>query len=177
MKYLIISDIHGSSKFLNKVLDINNKFDKLIILGDILYHGPRNKLPNGYNPMEVIQVLNNIKDKIISVRGNCDAKIDLELLEFLISDHKCLDIDNCRVFLTHGDVYNKDNIPSDLKISLIIHGHTHKNEICLVEDKKIINIGSLSMPKDGHHTYAIIQDSKIEVYDLMTNKIILEDTL
>ena len=84
MKYLILTDIHGSSKYLDLVLNKVNDFDWLIILGDILYHGPRNDLPNEYNPKKVIEILNNLKEKIIAVRGNCDAEVDLMVLDFLI---------------------------------------------------------------------------------------------
>ena len=110
MKYLIISDIHGSSEYLEMVFSKVKDYDKLIILGDILYHGPRNNLPNGYNPKKVIEILNNIKDKVIAVRGNCDAKIDLDVLEFEISDHKWIQLNENKILLTHGDVYDKNNL-------------------------------------------------------------------
>ena len=98
MKYLILTDIHGSSKYLDLVLNKVNDFDWLIILGDILYHGPRNDLPNEYNPKKVIEILNNLKEKIIAVRGNCDAEVDLMVLDFLIEQNKWIYIENNKFF-------------------------------------------------------------------------------
>lgn len=177
MKYLMISDIHGSSYFLEKVLAKVKDFDKLIILGDILYHGPRNNLPNGYEPKNVIEILSAYKENIIAVRGNCDAKIDLDVLGFDIPDHKLITFDNVNVFLTHGDIYNHDNMPEDKYINALMHGHTHVNVNYNIDGKKVINLGSLSIPKDNHHSYAIIQDNKVRIYDLLTDEIILEETL
>ena len=116
MKYLIISDIHGSSKYLKLVLDKVKNFDNLIILGDILYHGPRNNLPDEYNPKEVIKILNSISDKIIAVRGNCDAKVDLMVLDFEIEDHLFIKLNDKKFFLTHGDIYNKGNLPNKFSL-------------------------------------------------------------
>ena len=177
MKYLVISDIHGSSKYLKMVLTTVNDYDNLVILGDILYHGPRNDLPVEYNPREVIEILNNLKKKVIAVRGNCDAKIDLDLLEFDISNHKWIDINGNRVFLTHGDEYNVENLVEAELNYVILHGHTHINKVSCLENIKEINIGSLSIPKDGHHTYAIINANMIEVYDLITKETIFEESI
>ena len=112
MKYLVISDIHGSSEFLKSVLEKVKDYDKLIILGDILYHGPRNNLPIGHNPKEVVEILNGLKDKIIAVRGNCDANVDLMVLDFEIKDKLWIKIGSRRVFLSHGDVYSKNKLPN-----------------------------------------------------------------
>lgn len=98
MKYLILTDIHGSSHFLNLALEKVNDFDKLILLGDILYHGPRNDLPKGYNPKEVIQILNSYKDKITAIRGNCDANVDLMVLDFKISQNSIIDYNGKKYF-------------------------------------------------------------------------------
>ena len=105
MKLLIVSDIHGSLYYTQKINILYNKFkpDKIIILGDILYHGPRNKFPTNYNPQEVIAILNNLKDKIIAIRGNCDAEVDQMVLDFDISaDYKILQVDNYNFILSHG---------------------------------------------------------------------------
>lgn len=172
MKYLVISDIHGSSKYLKMVLEKVNDFDKLIILGDILYHGPRNNLPDGYNPKEVIDILNSLKDKIIAVRGNCDANVDLMVLDFEIIDNRWIEIDNNKVFLTHGDVYNKNNLVGLNEKYIMLYGHYHKNEVINIETVKTINLGSLSIPKDNHHSYAIIENDKYVSYDLLNQQII-----
>lgn len=176
MKYLLISDIHGSYKYLDLVLNKCNDIDKIIILGDILYHGPRNDLPNEYNPKLVINKLNSIKDKIICVRGNCDAKVDLEMLEFAIKDHIKLNVNGCKCFLTHGDIYNKNNLPR-LSNCNLLYGHYHINEVIESKKKVIINLGSLSIPKDKHHSYAVIEDNVYTAYDLMSDKVILKVNL
>lgn len=175
MKYLIISDIHGSSKYLKLVLEQVKDYDKIIILGDILYHGPRNKLPEGHNPMEIIEILNNLKDKIIAIKGNCEAKIDLELLDFEIAEKLWMNIDEKNIFLTHGDEYNKDRIPCKRRKYTIIHGHTHINQVIEVNNKvKVFNVGSLSLPKDNHYSYAIIENEILTSYDLLTKDKIIE---
>jgi hypothetical protein len=174
MKYLIISDIHGSSKYLKMVLDKHQDFDKLIILGDILYHGPRNNLPEGYNPKEVIEILNGLSEKIIAVRGNCDAKVDLMVLKFAIEDGRWIKIDKHRVFLTHGDEFNSDRVPTKMFKYVMLYGHFHKNVITKISDKiTSINIGSLAIPKDNHFSYAIIEDNKLTSYDLIDDSEIL----
>ena len=112
MKLFIISDIHGSLYYLKKVMEIFGKenYDKLVILGDELYHGPRNPLPKDYSPKEVIEILNKYKDKIIAVRGNCDSEVDQMVLSYpIMSDYSMIYLGNKRVFLTHGHIYNIDN--------------------------------------------------------------------
>ena len=177
MKYLIISDIHGGSYFLEKVLEGVNDFDKLVILGDILYHGPRNDLPDNYDPKKVISILNAVKDKIVAVRGNCDAKIDLEVLDFEILDNREMEMNNHKCFLTHGDFHNIENLPILEGKYNLFHGHTHRN---IVEEKgnvKVINVGSISSPKDGFYSYAIVEEDTVRVYDLIKGTIIFEEIL
>lgn len=177
MRYLIISDIHGSCKYLKMVLEEVKVYDKLIILGDILYHGPRNDLPDEYAPREVIDILNGLKNKIIAVRGNCDAKVDLSLLEFEISDYNWLEVNTNRVFLTHGDDYNESNlIDSDSRYTMI-HGHSHINKVSSFNNVKVINVGSLSLPKDGHYTYALLQNNVIEIHDIVKKEKLYEEIL
>lgn len=172
MKYLVISDIHGSSKYLKQVLN-EVSYDKLIILGDILYHGPRNNLPEEYNPKEVIEILNKLKDKIICVRGNCDANVDLMVLDFEIKDKLWLRINNKRVFLSHGDIYNKDNLPNKFYTYTMMYGHEHVNKVTKVDKVNCINIGSISLPKDNHHSYSIIDDdNNLTSYDIKGNIIL-----
>ena len=177
MKYLIISDIHGSSKYLEMLIKKEVDFDKLIILGDILYHGPRNDLPNGHNPKEVMEILNSIKDKIIAVRGNCDAKIDLDVLEFKIENHKWITIGDKDIFLTHGDVYSKDSLIDDEKEYVMLYGHYHINQLTQVNNVMAINVGSISLPKDGYHSYGVINEGVLTLYDLVNEKIIFSVSL
>ena len=177
MKYLILTDIHGSSKYLDLVLNKVNDFDWLIILGDILYHGPRNDLPNEYNPKKVIEILNNLKEKIIAVRGNCDAEVDLMVLDFLIEQNKWIYIENNKFFLTHGHVYNKSNMIENNEKYWMLYGHYHINEVVKTPSANFINLGSLTIPKDNHHSYAIIENSIYKSYDLLNDEILLEVNL
>lgn len=166
MKLLIASDIHGSSYYCKKLVERIEleKPDKIILLGDILYHGPRNDLPKEYNPKEVIALLNQYKGKILSVRGNCDSEVDQMVLEFpIMSDYIILDIvsksKNKCVFLTHGHIYkDNQNLPIG-KDDILICGHTHIQKCEEYPEYTYMNCGSVSIPKgDGYHGYMIIDD-------------------
>lgn len=167
MKYLIISDIHGSSYYLKMILN-KESFDYLILLGDILPHGPRNDLPYGYNPKEVISILNPIASKIIAVRGNCDAYVDDMVLDFELSDSSSLLYNNKMIFMTHGHnhkAFTKQNC-------VIFCGHTHISEIRYVDSNLVINPGSCSIPKDSHKSYAILENNIIQIKDVETSTIL-----
>ena len=163
MKFLVLTDIHGSSKCLNLAIEKFNelKCEKMLLLGDILYHGPRNDLPEGYAPKEVIGVLNSYKDKILCVKGNCDAEVDEMVLEFPLYPTVMINVDGVKLEMIHG--HNLEECVGD---GYILHGHTHVNKV----EENIINIGSLSIPKDGHHTYAVIENGVLTSYDLFTNE-------
>ena len=175
MKYLIASDIHGSSFYIKKLKErfIESKCDKLILLGDLLYHGPRNSLPSEYDTIESANILNSLKDSIIVVRGNCDASVDQIMLDFSIKENNMLFVDNDIVmYLTHGDVYNISNLPPISNIDILIHGHTH---IPVVEEfdknRFYINPGSVSIPKGGsNNSYLIYENGNFTWYDIEGNK-------
>ena len=164
MKYLIITDIHGSKTNLEKVLS-NVEFDKLLLLGDVLPHGPRNDLPVGYAPKEVIALLNPLKDKIICVRGNCDAEVDDMVLEFPILNLAMLEVNGKSIYLTHGHKINKDNHLNTTN-SVILYGHTHITRVDHVESNIYLNIGSITLPKDNTACYAVLENSIITVYSI-----------
>ena len=170
MRYMIISDIHGSSLFLEKALDIFKKesYDFLIILGDILYHGPRNPIPEGHNPQAVVKLLNDISDKIIACRGNCEAEVDQMLLNFpCMSDYSQVINDDVRLFATHGHLYSADNFPKSAHKQIFLYGHTHLWELKKEENLLICNPGSITLPKENRpHTYAIYENDTLTVYDL-----------
>ena len=171
MKLFLITDIHGSKKYLDMALDKFNKgqFNKLICLGDVLYHGPRNVLPEGYDTKAVYETLNNYKEKIIAIKGNCDADVDEFVLNFPLFPEVLMKIGSKQVLFIHGE----DN-PEDLEFdSYIIEGHYHVTK----QENNIIKIGSLSLPKDGHHAYAIIDEDNLKVYDLLTDEVLLEVSL
>ncbi|MDF2879063.1 MAG: phosphodiesterase [Clostridia bacterium] len=170
MKYMIISDIHGSELYLQQALSIFNEqhFDFLILLGDILYHGPRNPLPNGHNPQGVVQLLNANASKIIACRGNCDAEVDQLLLQFpCLGDYSLILDQGIRIFATHGHIYDPEKRPQLAGKYIFLYGHTHLWELRSQGDILICNPGSISLPKEGRpHTYAVYTQQKLSVYSL-----------
>ena len=162
MKLLIASDIHGSAYYCDKLIDAYNKEnpDKLVILGDILYHGPRNDLPKDYAPKKVIPALNALKDKIICVRGNCDAEVDQMVLEFpIMADYQDIFVDGIRLFLTHGHVFNENKFPPVNNGDIVIHGHTHVPRCDEINGVMFLNPGSTSIPKENSlHGYMVYEN-------------------
>ena len=150
---LICSDIHGDAVSAKAVLDAFARYgaEKLIILGDILYHGPRNDLPEGYAPKKVIELLNPYRDKILAVRGNCEAEVDQMVLSFpVLADYAFIERDGLRLFATHGHVFNKNSIPPLVSGDILLHGHTH---VPVAEEFGdgfyYVNPGSTSIPKEN----------------------------
>lgn len=177
MKYIVFSDIHGSLYYANKLKEIVEKEnpDKIILLGDLYYHGPRNPLPEEYSPVATSNVLNSMKDKILCVRGNCDAEVDEMISEFTFNDYVELKIGNKKYYFTHGHHKNKDNIPDD--VDVLVYGHFHTGFIEKVNDVICVNSGSISLPKnDTAHSYLIIDENKIELKDIDGNIINSRDT-
>lgn len=162
MKYFVASDIHGSFYYAKLMVDafIREGCDKMILLGDILYHGPRNDLPYEYKPKEVITLLNHYRDVITCVRGNCDAEVDQMVLDFkIMDDFKFLEIGDRRIFLTHGHVYNQSNVPFIAKKCIMLHGHTHVPVVKDYGDYIYMNPGSVSIPKNNScHSYMVIEN-------------------
>lgn len=173
MKFIIASDIHGDINCTNALLDIfhNEKADKLILLGDILYHGPRNDLPSGYAPKKVISALNEIKEKIICVRGNCDAEVDQMVLDFpIMDDFRYIEADGLRMFATHGHHYNQDTPPLLSDGEILIHGHTHIPKCEKFAGNYCMNPGSISIPKGGYNTsYMLYEDRTFIIKDFFGN--------
>lgn len=171
MKYLIASDIHGaldSATFLYNLIK-NNKYDHLILLGDILYHGPRNNLPDTYNPKEVVRLFNEIKDKITCIRGNCDSEVDLYVLEFIFHDSLILKLNNISFNLIHGQHLKLDGDIDILNNYPIIYGHYHKSLINNINNRIYLNPGSISLPKDNKRSFATLCDNEFIIYDLYNN--------
>lgn len=176
MKLFFMSDIHGAELDLKTALE---KFEKsgadyLVILGDQMYHGPRNPLPEGYNPPNVSGMLNKYKNKIIAVRGNCDSEVDQMLLEYpILCDYSTVLIDGKRFFLTHGHIYNRDNIPNLVEGDVLCYGHTH---LPLGEKQNgivLFNPGSISLPKGGYKkSYGIYENKKLSVFDMEDKEIL-----
>jgi putative phosphoesterase len=163
MKFIIASDIHGDFDCAKALINVfeNEKADKLIILGDVLYHGPRNDLPSGYNPKKVIGLLNSYKDRIICVRGNCDAEVDQMVLDFpILSDFRYIMVDGLRIFATHGHHYNIDTPPILSDGEILIYGHTHIPMCKKVGKNIFMNPGSISIPKGGYKPSFMIYENR-----------------
>ena len=126
-------------------------YDKIVLLGDLLYHGPRNGVPNFYDPVAVAKRLNGLKDRIVAVRGNCDAEVDQMMVEFpIMSDYALLEADGVTFFLTHGHRWNERNLPPLGMGTVLAHGHTHIPELKKLPcGMTIFNPGSISLPKGG----------------------------
>ena len=163
MKYMIASDIHGSEYYCRKMLDAFERegADKLLLLGDILYHGPRNDLPRDYAPKSVIAMLNPLSEKILCVRGNCDSEVDQMVLGFpIMADYALLSLGKRLVYITHGHNHNTEKIPPLSKGDILLHGHTHIPAWQEFANENLyLNPGSVSIPKEGsQHGYMTLEN-------------------
>ena len=159
---MIASDLHGSAYYCRELLAAREreKPDKLLLLGDILYHGPRNDLPKEYDPKAVITMLNGIKEEILCVRGNCDTEVDQMVLEFpILSDSCILYWQGHMIFATHGHIYNRSNLPMLKPGDILLHGHTHVPADERIGDYRYVNPGSAAIPKAGSvHSYLMLEE-------------------
>lgn len=166
MKLLIASDIHGSAYYcakLMKQLEVQ-KPDKLLLLGDLLYHGPRNDLPREYAPKQVIPMLSAYKDMIVAVRGNCEAEVDQMVLPFsCMADFAQLEVDGVLFHLTHGHHDSPENLPALPEGSVFLSGHTHVKMDAMKNGIRCINPGSVSIPKDGSHSCLLYEGGTFTV--------------
>lgn len=163
MKLLIASDIHGSAYWCGKLLELarQEQPDKLVLLGDILYHGPRNDLPREYAPKQVIPMLSAWADKILCVRGNCEAEVDQMVLPFpCMATYSQLLVDGKTFFLTHGHHYHPDALPTLREGDVFLYGHTHVKLDEMRQNIRCLNPGSVSIPKDGSHSCLIYENGE-----------------
>ena len=155
MKLVIASDIHGSAYWCGKLMELieQEQPDKILLLGDLLYHGPRNDLPKEYCPKQVIPMLSAHKDKILAVRGNCEAEVDQMVLPFsCLAEYALLVADGVTFYLTHGHHANPDHLPPLEAGSIFLSGHTHVKMDEVRNGIRCVNPGSVSIPKDGSHS-------------------------
>ena len=170
MKLMIASDIHGSAYYCERLLDAYRRegAEKLLLLGDLLYHGPRNDLPRDYAPKRVIEMLNGMKNEILCVRGNCDTEVDQMVLSFpILADYCLLYASGRRIYATHGHNFNEERLPPLCKGDVLLHGHTHVPILRDHGDYIYVNPGSVSIPKeDSVHGYILLCDEVMEWKDL-----------
>ena len=170
MQYLLVSDIHGD---FNELEFIINKFNELkceniICLGDFLYHGPRNDLPNNYAPKKVIEAINPYADKILCIKGNCEAEVDQMVLNFKLNKELSLTLFNRNFYLVHG--HHLDELKNISEDTIVLHGHTHIFGVYKKDGITFINPGSISIPRNGlPKTYALIDEKGIKILDKNDN--------
>lgn len=174
MKWLIASDLHGSAVYTEKLLEAfkGEEADRLLLLGDLLYHGPRNDLPEGYDPKKVIALLNGVKKKIFCVGGNCDAAVDQMVLEFpVLAEYALIPCGRSMIFATHGHLFSAEHLPPLSSGDILLHGHTHV-PVCLEKEAvHILNPGSVSLPKENSpHSYMTLEDGCFRWKNLLTGE-------
>ncbi len=162
MKWLIASDLHGSAFYTEKLLAQfqAEQADRMLLLGDLLYHGPRNDLPTEYNPKAVIAMLNPLADSLLCVRGNCDAEVDQMVLSFpILADYAVLPIGKKLIYATHGHIFHKQSPPPLRAGDILLHGHTHIPACEPFAEQYYLNPGSVSIPKEQTpHSYMILEN-------------------
>ncbi len=175
MKYMFASDIHGSAYYCKKTLEVYRQSGsaRLILLGDLLYHGPRNDLPKEYDPKQVLTMLNEYKDQIYAVRGNCDSEVDQMVLEFpMMADYALLSLNGKTFYATHGHVYHQEALPPMRPGDILVHGHTHLPAAKAMGEGYLLNPGSVSLPKGGNPaSYGILDGTVFAIFDFEGGKL------
>ena len=182
MKWMIASDLHGSAYYCRKMLEAFERegADRLFLLGDLLYHGPRNDLPREYAPKEVIPLLNGKREKLLCVRGNCDAEVDQMVLEFpVLADYAVLPVGRRLIYATHGHIYHVKNLPPLAPGDVLLHGHTHVPAWTeFGQGNLYLNPGSVSIPKeDSPHSYMTLEGNTMQWKELASSAVFHELTL
>ena len=176
MKLMFASDIHGSASATEAVLRQYRAegASRLVLLGDLLYHGPRNDLPDCYDPKAVTAMLNSVKDELLCVRGNCDAEVDQMVLDFPIqADYALFDLDGVTAFVTHGHLFHLDALPPHEDGDLIIHGHTHVLTVQHKDGMTYINPGSAALPKENNPKSYMVYENHVFTIKTLEGETIL----
>ena len=182
MKWMIASDLHGSAYYCRKMLEAFERegADRLFLLGDLLYHGPRNDLPREDAPKGVIPLLNGKKEKLLCVRGNCDAEVDQMVLEFpVLADYAVLPVGQRLIYATHGHIYHVKNLPPLAPGDVLLHGHTHVPAWTeFGQGNLYLNPGSVSIPKENSpHSYMTLEGNTMQWKELESSAVFHELTL
>lgn len=178
LKWMIASDLHGSAYWCRMMLERmeEEQANRLLLLGDLLYHGPRNDLPEEYDPKQVFAMLNEQKDRILAIRGNCDSEVDQMVLEFpILADYAVLPVGKHLVYATHGHVYNVDTPLPMSKGDVMLYGHFHVPRFASVNGNFFLNPGSVSLPKeDTPHSYMTLEGNRFCWKDVTTGQTYME---
>ena len=182
MKWMIASDLHGSYFYASQMQQAfeREQADRLLLLGDMLYHGPRNDLPEGYAPKQVMPLLNGMKDRLLCVRGNCDAEVDQMVLEFpVLADYAVLPVGRRLIYATHGHIYHVKNLPPLAPGDVLLHGHTHVPAWTeFGQGNLYLNPGSVSIPKENSpHSYMTLEGNTMQWKELESSAVFHELTL
>ena len=178
MKILVASDIHGSSYYTSKLANIFNhkNCEQMVLLGDIYNHGPRNPFPRDYAPMKVAEILNGLKDRLLVIKGNCDSEVEQMISEFSFVNLGQMVVNNKTITFTHGHIFNKDNLPANAG-DCLMYGHFHTGFIQKYDNCCVVNPGSIALPKDDIHSYIIIDNGEIQLWDIEKEEIIKREEL
>lgn len=174
MKLAVASDLHGSLAFAREFFERAESLgaEKILLLGDLYYHGARNPLPEGYDPIGLAAFLNKKKEKLIVVRGNCDSSVDQTVSEFAFAESAVLFLGGKTIFCTHGDVFHKENLPKG-SFDLLLYGHFHIGFIEKTANAIVANPGSVSLPKGGSpRSFLLLTENEIALYDLSGERLL-----
>ena len=181
MKLMIASDIHGSAYWCERLLEAwrSEGMPRMLLLGDLLYHGPRNDLPKDYAPKRVIEMLNGIRQYLLCVRGNCEAEVDQMVLSFpVMADYCVLPLEKCAIYATHGHVHGETNPPPLMQGDVLLCGHTHVPAFNRHAGFTYVNPGSTSIPKNGSaHSYLMLEDGALRWMDLESGACVRSERL
>ncbi len=171
MNFLIGSDIHGSKKYAEIFFGKDKIYnpERIIVLGDFFYNGARNTPPDEYSPKDVVALVNAYANKLIAIKGNCDSEVDQMVADFFFNENACLFAFNKTVTFTHGHHANFESLPKNAG-DVFFQGHTHVGVLEQKDGIILANPGSISLPKDANHSYMVMNEKGITLYDLLTDK-------
>ena len=176
--WMFASELHGSAHYCRLLLErlVEEQAVRLVFLGDLLYHGPRNDFPAEYDTRAVTKLLNGVKDRLLCVRGNCDSEVDQMVLEFpMLADYAVLPVGSRLLYLTHGHDYGPDKLPPMSRGDLLMSGHIHIPVCRELDGVTLLNPGSVSLPKDGTpHSYMTLSDGVFRWKNVETGEVFKE---
>lgn len=173
MNFLIGSDIHGSKKYAGLFFSKAEIYhpERIIVLGDFFYNGARNLPPEEYSPREVVPLVNSYASRLIAIKGNCDSEVDQMVADFFFNENACLYAFGKTINFTHGHHANFESLPKNPG-DIFFQGHTHVGALEKKGDVILANPGSISLPKDNHHSYMVMNEKGITLFDLLDDSVL-----